>query len=145
MGKLATVLLIAILTGSSLTVVKAVSASTSDYTIITFLLGPEDWSIKDGQIDFQVKAKVGYFYPYVETLLQIGMKFKNLEESGWSSTQTVTVGNPKPTSTAGMGNGIPFSFDWEKTVLIILVVVIAVMAVGMVSLWRRIPAKSRKS
>jgi hypothetical protein len=78
-----------------------VLASTSDYTVVTLVIGSEndilmgyaDVVIPDGgQEDFQVNAQAGYEYLYGRNAVIFGTKFETVEESGWSSTQTITLG-----------------------------------------------------
>jgi hypothetical protein len=92
------------------------------------------------------------------------------QASYWSNTQTITIGsgevtgteptpsqssaNPTASSSAPLTQGstvIPIQpntqtssvlgFDWEKAAIVGLVVVVAVLAVGLVALWRRMPKK----
>ena len=72
-----------------------VPASNSDYTVKTYTLAsfgnvPEE----QGQVDFQVKAQVGYSFLYYGEhahILPIGTDFQSVEESGWSNTRTITI------------------------------------------------------
>jgi hypothetical protein len=70
-----------------------VRVSNSDYTVKTYTLGSFGNIPANGQIDFQVKAQVGYSYAVYGDhphIMPIGINFKVVEESNWSSTQTVT-------------------------------------------------------
>lgn len=128
------------------------------------------------QVDFQVEAITMYdgevkaydhFYDFIGHL-ELGYVLG--EESGWSNTQTITIGDktaapsptvkssePTATPTVAMptlnptqtpsqpdtqtGVTLDWDFDWQTIALIGMALAIAVMAVGMVVLWRRIPAR----
>ena len=101
-------------------VFKRVLASTADCTVVTLILTSQYWEIPDsaqpdlnipegGQEDFQVKAQAGYEYPYGRSGVIFGIEFETIEESSWSSTQTLTIGksqtptpslSPSPTATS---------------------------------------------
>jgi hypothetical protein len=100
------------------------------------------------QVDFQVKAMIGY--QNFEKHSFFG------EESAWSNTQTLTIdmsaqtiSSPTPdssNSTTASPTQNPTSttiagFDWQTITIAVLVAAVAFMAVGMVALWRRIPSK----
>jgi hypothetical protein len=106
-------------------VFKRIASSTSEYTVITFILRsfvsgggyyasanvnpdelpdiqPEDLQIPQGATeDFQVKAEIGYLYPvYSGHLLEPPTwVFASFAESDWSDIQTLTVPYYVPTST----------------------------------------------
>jgi hypothetical protein len=78
-----------------------VFASTSDYTVVTLVRGsPNDilmgyadvYIPAGGQEDFQVEASFGIQYPIYDGLYQTGTAFASYADSGWSNTQTLTVG-----------------------------------------------------
>jgi hypothetical protein len=76
-------------------------ASSSDYTVVTLVIGREndiamgnaDVFIPGGsQEDFEVSAQAGYEYEYYNGhIFPIGTEFELLAESGWSNIQTITV------------------------------------------------------
>ena len=127
--------------------------SNSDYTLLSFLLTlspthPEQGYIlesyhsksgsyfpsltgldSDAQIDFQVEAMVGYLSRTVEFA---SWHFTG-ETSGWSSTQTLTLGeNQTPTPSPEI---TPTPYEepqsTEQTVIIGLAITVAVLAVGL--------------
>jgi hypothetical protein len=70
----------------------------SPYTVISIAADyPEDTVL-----DFRVKARIGYYYPYGPGVQILGYDFYG-QESDWSSTQTITIGEsqttPAPTPT----------------------------------------------
>ena len=77
-----------------------VIASSSNYTVATFVFGVDGWSPPvGGQEDFQVRAEAGYLYPHYQGLIQTGTYFASFGESDWSNTQTITIAEgPTPTS-----------------------------------------------
>jgi hypothetical protein len=139
-------------------------ASTSTYTVVSFNI--EYWDVSPGgQIDFQVEAVIGYTYfdnsgCYTAYQTTVG-------DSGWSNTETITIGNPSPatattppistpnstvssnptaspiqnsTATPNQPNmltGVLSGFDWEQTAIIVMAVMIAVLAVALVLGMRR--------
>jgi hypothetical protein len=76
-----------------------IPASSSDNTIVTFPLDNWDWRIKQGggQIDFQVKAVIANFYKDQYSYFPNFIQSEVIEESDWSSTQTLTIPNPSDT------------------------------------------------
>jgi len=84
-----------------------VQASNSDYTVKTYTMASFGNVPEGGQIDFQVKAQVGYSFAYYGEhahILPIGINFQSVEESDWSNTQTITIGEsqaptPSPAAT----------------------------------------------
>ena len=71
-----------------------VEPSNSEYTVKTYTLGAFGSVPDNGQIDFQVKAQVGYSYAVFGNhvhIMPIGINFKVVEESDWSNTQTFSV------------------------------------------------------
>jgi hypothetical protein len=78
--------------------------SSSQYTTISFSLY---WNMVEGQLDIQVEALVGYTNRTVDParehiLWSVYLYNFSGEESGWSNTQTVTIGetsiSPNPTT-----------------------------------------------
>ncbi len=71
--------------------VQELQASTSTYTVVSFNI--EDWGVSiGGQIDFEVEAVtayVNYNIPACERSYQT-----TVGNSGWSNTQTITIGSP---------------------------------------------------
>jgi hypothetical protein len=67
-----------------------INPSTSDYTIVSFK-APNT----EGQVDYRVQAQLGYYTEYQEFIAVPGAPFSHYiftgEESGWSSTQTITI------------------------------------------------------
>jgi hypothetical protein len=117
-----------------------------------------------GELDFQVDAVVGHnsqdwyiqhpFTPTYGGFFEPAVAYD--VDSGWSSTQTVTIGenagaltptesaspSHSPTATPAQPQaGFLFGLDWEPTAVVVLVVVVACLAVGLVVLWRRVAAK----
>ena len=86
-------------------------ASTSDYTVVTLVIGSPNAIIMgyadvyippEGQEDFQVEASFGYQYTIYDFLYPTGTDFVSYADSGWSNTQTVKLGetssvSPTPT------------------------------------------------
>lgn len=77
-----------------------VFASTSDYTIVTLVIGSKNDIIMGysdvyiplgGQEDFQVKASLGYQYTTYNMLYPVGSAFVSYTDSDWSNTQTITL------------------------------------------------------
>lgn len=120
-----------------------------------------------GKVDLRIQAGIGYVTSF-EYFMDTYIYMLNGETSDWTSTQTITIpgsastptptlpAQSTPTSTAtalptqnptttptqpNAQTDVPFKLDWEGIALIVMAVAIAVMAVGMVALWRRIPAK----
>jgi hypothetical protein len=64
--------------------------STSDYTVVSFK-APNT----EGQVDYRVQAQIGYYTEYQEFIAVPGAPFSHYiftgEESGWSSTQTISI------------------------------------------------------
>jgi hypothetical protein len=73
-----------------------VAASTSENTIITFVLGTEGWCVLPGsQVDIRVQAVTGTEYtvwPLNGGCIPIGTQFALKEASSWSSPQTIIIG-----------------------------------------------------
>ncbi len=81
--------------GSSLHSIIGVQASSSSSTVISFNI--QYWNVQvGGQIDFQVDAVAGYTYYNSQVC---GTQYSTtVDESGWSNTQTITIGNATPAS-----------------------------------------------
>lgn len=83
---------------------KRILESTSDYTVVTFVIGSENDMVMGranvyippgGQEDFQVQAQVGYLVPdYGGHILPVPISydFISFGESSWSDIQTLTIG-----------------------------------------------------
>jgi hypothetical protein len=71
--------------------VRGLQASSSTYTVISFDI--QYWGVSaGGQIDFQVEAITGYAYYDASAC---GTNYQTtVGNSGWSSIQTITIGNP---------------------------------------------------
>jgi hypothetical protein len=139
-----------------------VQATTSTSTVVSFNI--QNWNVpQGGQIDFQVKAVIGYTYYNSQSC---GTEFQNIVgDSGWSNTQTITIGTPStpnptaypvttptptpfpqqtPTTTPEQPNiliGLLPDLSWEQTALIIMVVVVACFAVVVAVLLRKLKRK----
>ncbi|MGD6807352.1 MAG: hypothetical protein ACQCN4_10395 [Candidatus Bathyarchaeia archaeon] len=152
----------------------AIQDDNSDYTVLSYAASSKGAYIDGlnvyGQVDFQVKAMIGYIqwsktYSGFENYTFIG------ENSGWSNTQTFNFGdgstttNPEtmpsssPTSTAlpsqnptatpdlsGSQSVTQLGVDWIQVTMIALLVIIAVLFVSVVVFLhkRSINAKPRK-
>ena len=160
------------------------NASDSDYTIISMPIGyhrlvpsggyPLEGVDAGDQIDFQVQAQIGYYtIEYTGMWAPVpGGDFYYVftgEASGWSNTQTITIGEstpiatpttppsqstPTPTVSASPSQnptatpesssvqvGDLFGLDWERAALIVMAVVIVFLAIALVVLLRRKAAK----
>ena len=83
----------------------AVTASTSESTLVTFILNSDGWYVSEGnQIDVRVQAVIGYSYCVWSRgggIIPICTQFKLLAASDWSKPQTITYGSattPAPTN-----------------------------------------------
>lgn len=132
--------------------------TSSDTTVILTL----PWNIVSGQMDFQVKALIGYTN---RSLAQGGIMYARWtydfygQESGWSSTQTITIGRgevatsqpttqltptpsqidsnatAKPTATQQEPSTQPASglqVSWEQVIIVVMAGVIAALAAALV-------------
>jgi hypothetical protein len=81
---------------SSVHVTNGVQASTtSASTVVSIDIGY--WGVQQGgQIDFQVAAVAGY--PASDAAYCGSVHFNTVSQSDWSSSQTITVGNPTTTT-----------------------------------------------
>ncbi|MCL5948847.1 MAG: hypothetical protein M1490_00010 [Candidatus Bathyarchaeota archaeon] len=70
-------------------------ASTSTITVVSFSL--QYWNVpQGGQIDFQVKAITGFTYYNSQSC---GTQYQTtVGDSGWSNTETITIGSPSTPS-----------------------------------------------
>jgi hypothetical protein len=78
-----------------------IPASNSEYTVKIYTMASFENVPEGGQIDFQVKAQVGYSFAYYgdhAPIMPIGTVFQSVEESVWSNTQTITLGEFQTTS-----------------------------------------------
>jgi hypothetical protein len=68
-------------------------ASNSSYTVKS--INVNEWYLENGdQIDIQVKAVMGYFIERYEHIIMTYRYLIPIEESDWSSIQTLTIGDP---------------------------------------------------
>ena len=117
-------------------------ASNGQYTVKSYSL-----PIKNGEIDFQVKAQIGYSFTYFGGHIQpIGTLFQADAESNWSNTQTVTIlegsvstPNPSPIPTATpLDATTPTDTNSDNSVTSLLtslaLVAIAILTVVVISL-----------
>ena len=123
-----------------------VPASNSDYTVKTYTIGTFGGFVKGGEIDFQVKAQVGYSFLYFGEhahIMPIGTDFQSVAESDWSNTQTFTIGesqtpmpSPATTPTPTPPNMGPTSPPTREPLLtpeqleLVIVAAIAVAVIG---------------
>jgi hypothetical protein len=139
----------------------------SEYTTITYTL---PWNVpSEGKLDFQVKAFAGYtkFYGDSHIIIAFGSYTFYGEESEWSDTQTLTLGDPQtptpaptapptlmptvtptlspaatqsPTANPVQPNGGiegNFAVSWEQGALIVCVAVIAALIIALALSRRR--------
>jgi len=136
----------------------ALQDPTSSDTTVDLTL---PWSIVSGKMDFQVEALVGYTN---RSLAQGGIMYARWtydfygQESGWSNTQTITIGNgavatiqptaqltqnpstaPTQTNTeAPLQPEVSSGLALKDIIIIVTCGLIAVLAVGLVVMWRRL-------
>jgi hypothetical protein len=73
-------------------------ASTSGTTVVSFNV--QNWNVpQGGQIDFEVQAVLSYTNTTYSGSCFTGSQTILVGQSSWSNSQTVTVGNPTPSST----------------------------------------------
>lgn len=78
----------------------AIPASTSDITVKSYSLSSIGNIPKGGEVDFQVKAQIGFSFLYFGGHIQpIGTNYHWVEESDWSAIQTITIANSTPSTT----------------------------------------------
>jgi hypothetical protein len=75
----------------------SLQASTSATTSISFNIGYSNVP-QGGQIDFQVQATLSYVNSSYSGSCFTGSQTIVVGQSGWSGTQTLTIGNPTPSS-----------------------------------------------
>ncbi len=146
---------------------RSLNQTNTDFTVATINSG-SDYTFTQipagAQIDFQVEAIVGHDSQAWEIQHPLAPTYGGFFEpavaydtdSGWSSTQTVTIGEnagaPTPTMSASPPQnptatptqpqaGFLFGLDWEKTAIVVLVVVVVCLAVGLIVLWRKVALK----
>jgi hypothetical protein len=82
----------------------------------------------DAQVDFQVKARIGYVsrypVPFTSGWIFIG------EESGWSNTQTLTIGVSQTPTSSPANSPTPSQESPQTEITTIVGVVIAVAVIG---------------
>jgi hypothetical protein len=118
---------------------------SGQYTVFIFNLPMGAPS--DGQMDFQVEALEGYTTVSGDSHMFMAIVDYTFygEESGWSEPQTVIIGNPlntlTPSPTESPTTPVPFAdfgFNWQSVAIVGLVVAVAVLAVGLLVVWRRL-------
>ena len=141
-----------------------VQASTTSTTMVTFFT--QDWNLQPvDRVDFQAEAITGYS-SYTEEYC--GEQYQTIvSNSGWSNTQTITIGNPtttttittpeptpiqssspfvnplNPTATPNLPaaqKGITTNLSWEQIAIIVMASVIAIFAGVVVALLRKTSA-----
>ena len=111
--------------------------SNSDYTVLSYRLGesayypPEDYPLSpsmkvgilptEGEVDFQVEAMIGYRDRGVYANGTMPYVIKG-EKSGWSNTQTLTIGESQTPTPSPLPN------PYEIPIIIVAVIVIVVLA-----------------
>jgi hypothetical protein len=147
------------------------NSSDGDYTVAALRKVVLGQLPADAEVDVQVKTLVGYIYQkHYWTYMGDGdyPVFVG-EESDWSGTQTISLSDgttvtqpaaspsvppptsmptetasPTPTTTAASPDtqtAVLQELDWEQVAILVLAGVVAVLAVGLVALWRRLPKK----
>jgi hypothetical protein len=105
-----------------------IEPSDSDFTFRSFrLIWDLPYIPEGGSLDFQVKAQVGYSYQYYGGhIIPIGTNFQVVEESEWSTTQTVTIpaSSTSPTSSPSVSE-----FSYLTILPILLTIPIALAMV----------------
>ena len=115
-----------------------VQASNSDYTVKTYTLASIGNVPQGGQVDFQVKAQIGYSFLYYGEhahIQPIGTDFQSVEESDWSNTQTITI---PATSTATSTSPTPTPTVPEFSPLAILPLLIFVLCIAVMLKGRKV-------
>jgi hypothetical protein len=151
-------------------------ASNSDKTTIQYNIN-ESWASynyfdkpyipDDGRLDFQVQAFIGYCYPVISGNIMQQQNFLTYvyygQTSGWSNTQTITVGQgntqstpnptinpiqPNPTKAIPTQKTAPTQqiteihlifgeLNWEQTAIILLSIAVIGLTVGLLVLYRK--------
>jgi len=141
---------------SEYTVISYNSSSTGRYSFDLTSVSRTLEVSPNGEVDFQVKALVGYTYEAV-TVPPFHSTFFVGEESDWSETQTITVGGsasattPTPlpsqststpnesaspsqnltaTELSGTQLGVLFGLSWEQTALAVLCVLAVILVIA---------------
>ncbi len=99
-----------------------VFASTSDYTVVTLIMGSTFYVPEGGQEDFQVEANAGYEYPLYNGLVLMGHPFASVRESGWSNIQTITI--PASSSSTSLTPTVP---EFPTLILLIIFILVATL------------------
>ncbi len=100
----------------------AVQATNSDYTVISYSPSFIGNIQEGGQVDFQVKAQVGYTFLYYGGHIQaIGTDYHYVTQRDWSNAQTITI--PASSSSASPTT-VP---EFPSTILIITFLVAATL------------------
>jgi hypothetical protein len=123
-----------------------VFASTSDYTVVTLVIGSPNSILTGhadvyipagGKEDFQAEASFGYQYTTYTGLYPSGTAFFSYASSGWSPTRTITLGetsvtaSPNPTSTSTQNPTptpsptVPEFSSWTIPLLFVVIVAAA--------------------
>ncbi len=146
-------------------------ASASPTTAVSFNVGY--WNVpQGGQIDFQVQATLSYVNSTYSGSCFTGSQTIVVGQSGWSDTQTLTIGNPTsssptsqptwspnptaiptfnpylPTATPTQPNiltGILSGSNWEQTALIVMAGIIACFVIVVMALLRKTTARKNLS
>jgi hypothetical protein len=146
-------------------------ASTSEYTVLSLLFIPKTYASVDIQVQALYGEYRADPYVHVVALpfdCPTYDFYSDGQASYWSHTETIDVTNtevhvsstpaptvaPTPVATAASTEhptaastqvtaewNFVFTLNWEDVALAAVCVVIAVLAAGMVTLWRRIPSK----
>jgi hypothetical protein len=125
-----------------------VFASTSDYTVVTLVMGsPNDilmgyadvYIPAGGQEDFQVKASFGYQYTIYDFLYPTGTAFVSYTDSGWSGIQTIKI----PTSSNSVQETSPSPTVPELSWLVIVPLLVFWVSIAVVLRYRRVSADKK--
>lgn len=132
-----------------------INSSSSEYTIGDYTVGKragidsilEQVTVGD-TLDFQVEAQIGCYTRHYLDMYRYEYVFTDVgESSGWSSTQTITIGENTPTTSAEpiestpeqtasdqlvTQNKVLFGLDWKDIAVALLVVVVAVLVLALV-------------
>jgi hypothetical protein len=116
---------------------KTVPASGFENTVITYVIGQSGLDIpKGGEIDFQVKAEVGYYHPYSDGhSFPIGIEFETVQESDWTATQTFA--DPSDSTLNPTNPTWTLSLDKLIEITAITAVIALLLAVVSLLLYRR--------
>ena len=140
--------------------------SSSTYTVLTFISESDNEYVLGGrmvqfppeaQVDFQVQALIGYVHRVLQG--QEAPWYFTGEESGWTNTQTITIGTSAPTATpstppsatpqetpvptqSGPQTATVLGLGWGEFAIIVLLSVIAVLLVIAIVYLRKRSTKS---